>query len=369
MAEFRNKGDALTGQVPGQVQGQVQGPGQGPGLASGSVPGFAARNLALPPHDGLSATEIIAGGLSVLWLVLSGGFFLLVPPGDGNGARFDSLRFVLVIVAIFLPVAMIWVAAAAARSSRVMREESRRLHAAIDAMRQTYLADRQARGAPGAAPSTVERKLAEIAQATRQTETALATFTSSRDPRAAAPRPQAKAAVPDDQPTLALGTPSDEIGPPLSRPDMIRALNFPDTDKDEAGFAALRRALRDRTARQLVQASQDVLTLLSQDGIYMDDLRPDRAKPEIWRRFAKGERGRAVAALGGVRDRSCLALTIGRMREDTIFRDAAHHFLRLFDRMLIAFEPEATDEDIADLSETRTARAFMLLGRVTGAFD
>ncbi len=119
----------------------------------------------------------------------------------------------------------------------------------------------------------------------------------------------------------------------------------------------------------MVQAAQDILTLLSQDGIYMDDLRPDRARPEIWRRFANGERGRAMAALGGVRDRSSLTLTSGRMREDTIFRDAAHHFLRRFDKTLIGFEPEATDEEIAALSETRTARAFMLLGRVTGAFD
>jgi hypothetical protein len=57
------------------------------------------------------------------------------------------------------------------------------------------------------------------------------------------------------------------------------------------------------------------------------------------------------------------------MREDAIFRDAAHHFLRRFDQMLVAFEPQATDEEIAALSETRTARAFMLVGRVTGAFD
>ena len=52
-----------------------------------------------------------------------------------------------------------------------------------------------------------------------------------------------------------------------------------------------------------------MLTLLSQDGIYMDDLRPDRARPEAWRQFAEGARGREVAALGGVRDRSSLALT------------------------------------------------------------
>jgi hypothetical protein len=119
----------------------------------------------------------------------------------------------------------------------------------------------------------------------------------------------------------------------------------------------------------LVQAAQDVLTLLSQDGIYMDDLTPDRARPEVWRRFAMGERGRSMAALGGIRDRSSLALSAGRMREDTIFRDAAHHFLRLFDKGLVNFEPEASDEEIAQLADTRSARAFMVLGRVTGAFD
>ena len=112
-----------------------------------------------------------------------------------------------------------------------------------------------------------------------------------------------------------------------------------------------------------------MLTLLSQDGIYMDDMRPDRARPEVWRRFAKGERGKVVASLGGIRDRSSLALSAGRMREDTIFRDTAHHFLRKFDNMLQSLEPEASDEEISDLSETRTARAFMLLGRITGAFD
>ena len=117
-----------------------------------------------------------------------------------------------------------------------------------------------------------------------------------------------------------------------------------------------------------MQAAQDVLTLLSQDGIYMDDLRPDRARPEVWRQFAQGQRGREVAALGGVRDRSCLALTTGRMREDQIFRDTAHHFLRRFDQLLAGFEPQASDEELAALAETRSARAFMLLGRVAGTF-
>ncbi|MCB1398135.1 MAG: hypothetical protein KDJ98_19635, partial [Rhodobacteraceae bacterium] len=99
-----------------------------------------------------------------------------------------------------------------------------------------------------------------------------------------------------------------------------------------------------------------------------DDLRPDRARPEVWRAFAVGARGREVAALGGVRDRSCLALTYARMRSDPGFREAAHRFLRAYDRRFQEFESAASDGDIARLAETRSARAFMLLGRVTGIF-
>jgi len=56
----------------------------------------------------------------------------------------------------------------------------------------------------------------------------------------------------------------------------------------------------------------------------------------------------------------------GRIR---FFRDAVHHFLRRFDQTFARFESHASDQDIAALSDTRTARAFMLLGRVTGTFD
>lgn len=318
-------------------------------------------------NDPSRASEIIALVLSFCWVAMVGLFFLLLPPETTTTDRFDSLRFILIIIAIFMPVAMIWVATAASRSARIMREESQRLQAAIDGMRKTYIENRA--GSGGAMQPTVEKKLNEIAQVARKTETAIATFASSRPPVQKLQITNIGTARNDDQAALALGTSAEDIAAPLPNMDLIRALNFPDNDQDTRGFDALRRALKDRNARQLVQAAQDILTLLSQDGIYMDDLRPDRARPEIWRRFAAGERGRAMASLGGIRDRSSLTLTSGRMREDTIFRDAAHHFLRRFDKTLIAFEPDATDEEIAALSETRTARAFMLLGRVTGAFD
>ncbi len=317
----------------------------------------------------VTATEWIAGALSIGWLVAMAVFFQVT--NDPAAPPLDSLRFVMTLLAVFLPVALIWVAAVAARSSRIMREESRRLQAAVDAMRQSYVQAQQTQSA-GMKPS-VERKLEEIAAAQRKTEAAVATFTSIRpetDPRRAesAAIPQGAPAS-EEQAALPLGTPAEAIPAPVNVADFIRALNFPENAEDSEGFRALRRALRDRNTAQLVQASQDVLTMLSQDGVYMDDLAPDRAKPEIWRRFAQGERGRTIADLGGVRDRSSLALAAGRMRQDPIFRDSVHHFLRRFDTTLSAFERTATDEELAALSDTRTARAFMLLGRVTGTFS
>jgi hypothetical protein len=282
---------------------------------------------------------------------------------------------VLTLLVVFLPLALIWASVVTLRSVRALRAEAQRLQATVEAMRAAYVQSQQV--AQAVAKPSVEKKLDELAASARHTETVLASFTSRRDKtltQASADRKAAlvapRPAPPEqEQPGLALGTPAEDMRPPLSVADFIKALQFPESPDDKDGFRALRLALEDRTTAKLIRAAQDVLTLLAQEGIYMDDLKPDRARSELWRRFASGERGRAIAALGGIRDRSSLALTTGRMREDTVFRDAGHHFLRCFDKTFAAFEPNATDEELAELADTRTARAFMLFGRVTGTFD
>ncbi len=313
--------------------------------------------------SGLSAAETIALVLTVVWLAGVTVFFFVM--GRGAEGGIDPLRTVMLLFAVFMPVALFWVAALAMNSARVMREEAARLQTAIDAMRQAYVAQTQTahmRPSP-----SVERKLDQImaAQSRQGAESAFATFASIREEkaRAAPPPPPAK----EEQPSFAL-VDTPEPSAEVSIEDFITALNFPETAEDRQGFRALRRAMQDRRAAELITASQDILTLLSQEGIYMDDLTPDRARPEIWRRFAEGQRGKPIATLGGIRDRSCLALTAARMRNDPVFRDAAHHFLRKFDKVFSEFEKSATDAEIAALAETRTARAFMLLGRVTGIF-
>lgn len=321
------------------------------------------------PQTSLGALEWVAGAMSLIWLGAVGAYVWTAPEGAG------TLGLVLTLLVVFLPLALIWASVVTLRSVRALRAEAQRLQATVEAMRAAYVQSQQA--AQAVAKPSVEKKLDELAASARHTETVLASFTSRRDQtltQASADRKAAlvapRPAPPEqEQPGLALGTPAEDMRPPLSVADFIKALQFPESPDDKDGFRALRLALEDRTTAKLIRASQDVLTLLAQEGIYMDDLKPDRARSELWRRFASGERGRAIAALGGIRDRSSLALTTGRMREDTVFRDAGHHFLRCFDKTFAAFEPNATDEELAELADTRTARAFMLFGRVTGTFD
>jgi hypothetical protein len=328
--------------------------------------GLSTRPAAEPRFQ---VTEVVAGLLSVVW-VIAVVTYVLRMPNDGTGGM---LGLVMTLLVVFLPLVLIWASVMTLRSIRVLRAEAARLQSTVDAMRKAYLANQQG-GAVGLKPS-VERKIDEIAASTRHAETALATFTSRRDTALSVPSVDRKAAMAlpratmDDQPGLALGTPAEDMRAPISTQDFIRALQFPENADDREGFRALRTALEDRQTAKLIRSAQDVLTLLSQEGIYMDDLPPDRAHPDVWRRFAAGERGRSIAGLGGIRDRSSLALTAARMREDPIFRDAGHHFLRTFDRAFAQFEKTATDGDLVDLSDTRTARAFMLFGRVTGTFD
>ena len=334
-----------------------------------SEPDNRLRDIAAAAPGGagrLSAAEWVAAGLSLIWVAAVAAYVYSDTSGTG------ALGLVLTLLVVFLPLALIWTSVITLRSGRALRAEAARLQASFQAMRPAFVAQQQG----AALRPSVERKLDEIDAVTRHTETAIASFNSRRDASLTQPSADRRAALvppprqPEtDEPGLALGTPAEALRVPITVADFVRAVQFPESADDKEGFRALRLALEDRTVAKLIRAAQDVLTLLSQEGIYMDDLKPDRARPELWRRFAQGERGRGIAALGGVRDRSSLALTGARMREDPIFRDAAHHFLRSFDRVFSEFEKEASDAEISAFADTRTARAFMLFGRVTGTFD
>lgn len=182
-------------------------------------------------------------------------------------------------------------------------------------------------------------------------------------PRAATNRPAPPAAEPRPSSAAQPGGNED-----LSLPDLIRALHFPETPDDMAGFRALQRALRHHKAGQVVQAAQDMLTLLSQDGLYMDDIDPDSLDPAIWRRIAAGER-QAAPPPAAAADEAAIRTCAERMRGNTVYRDTAQHFLRRFDQMLADMVPEISDEAIEAMAATRSARAFLLVGRAAGVFE
>jgi hypothetical protein len=295
------------------------------------------------PWELMGRAERIAAGASLGWAVIA-----------GLAMALGGQSLVGPVLVVVVPVALIWIGLFASHASRSAREESHRLRAEIQTLQRSLRT--QARG--GGLPAELDRRLAGIERAARQTETALAGFGVMRPE----PAPEAEAEMPEPTPA--------PPPPMLGRAEMARALNFPDSDQDLEGFAALRAALRDTRARQLIQASQDVLTLLSQDGIYMDDLAPPPAPAEAWRALARGERGEPLAPLAIGLDADGMAqVAAARMGEDTIFRDTSQHFLRLFDRMLDDYCDGAQDEEIALLAETRTGRAFRLLGAAAGNFS
>ena len=304
-------------------------------------------------HDGLHRTELIGAGLALGWLAIAGLVIFLSPSPD---APFDGLRFITLLVVLFLPVAVIVVAMSCGRSLRLMRDETYRLQVCIDKLR------RENKAAPATRPE--EQVPAAGGHPSGPVPVRPQGFAEAAQPWA----PQPTDAAPVYQPTLALEPVPPTAHLPLDHADLVRALHFPDDENDSDGFAALRRALKDRDARKLVQAAQDVLTLLSQDGIYMDDMHNAPVGAEMWRQFAKGERGDHVAALGAVQDETMLETVTSRLRRDPIFRDAAHHFLRRFDRMLVTFEQRGDDDELLAMADTRTARAFVLLGRAAGTF-
>lgn len=350
---------------------------------------------------GYGPAEIVAGVIALVWVTAAGIYFWTAPGGEDTAGP----GLVLTLLVLLLPLVLLGAAVATYRSVRQLRAEAAELQSTVDAMRNAYLASQQsaAAGMGTAAPAPLGADPARAADprpsdsrpaeprpvdpqpAAPQPRTVAprtaapapaASFASRRDASLSEPSADRRATLAparahpgEDQPGLALGTPPESATAPLEPGDFIRALEFPESPEDREGFRALRLALADRSVAKLIRAAQDALTLLAQDGIFMDDLSPDRARPELWRRFAAGERGRTMAALGGIHDRSSLALTAGRMREDPVFRDAAHHFLRAFDRSFAEFEKVASDAEISALADTRTARAFMLFGRVAGIFD
>lgn len=306
-----------------------------------------AKVSSLAQRDALTRIGI---ALTAAWLFLMALFWVLAPGGDGSAG--GVARLVAAAGAI-LPLALIWMAVTLARSIAMLRAEADDLRERLAQMREM-----------AATRSLPPRREADAPALIKSAIPTPATLPAPPPPPTAVANPRPR---PSDTRQAAMRFDAPE-SVAVSPETLIRALNFPDGPEDADAIAAMREALRDHDNSRLLRAAQDVVTLLAGQDLYMDDLPADPSNPSVWRRFAEGTRGSGVAALGGIHDEMALQIAADYLRGDEIFRDAAHHFLRQFDTAITRLVPELDDAEIEVLAETRSARAFMLLGRVAGIF-
>lgn len=310
---------------------------------------------------------------AALWCGLY--LFVLAPAPAGALALVGQVFYFL------LPLALIGMATMLAHRVQELAAEAAALRKELSGLRVESLRagteTRPARVSPAPPPAAAaeEAPMAVDARPLPAGDAATAPVAPPQRPAARAAAPADNGAAPRPAPDAASAArpapapAAGETGEDLSLPDLIRALHFPETPEDVAGFRALQRALRHHKAGQVVQAAQDMLTLLSQDGLYMDDLAVEPAAPAIWRQLAAGDRPAAAAALASAGSDAAVRACAEKLRGNTVYRDTAQHFLRRFDRMLADMVPEISDEAVEALAATRSARAFLLVGSAAGVFE
>ncbi|MFC0342379.1 hypothetical protein [Paracoccus niistensis] len=295
--------------------------------------------------EGRDPAALVGLAASAAWVALVLLFWLLGP----EGSPASGLGRLLALAGVILPLALIWIAVGLARAIEELRTEAALLRARMDMLRGSGREDEPE--ALGVRPAAEPRPRAEPrppAQARPAAARAPAT-------RPAAPRPS--------------DLPPEPPPPPVQAEPatLIIALNFPDGPDDHEVISALRTALADPEAAKVIRAAQDIVTLLAQQGVYTDDLRASVASATPWRRFIAGQRGPALADLAAA-DPDSAEVIARAMRADEVFRDAAQHFMRQFDRTLARSADELGDEGILALASTRSGRAFALLAQVMGMF-
>ena len=350
---------------------------------SGARPGRAgAAVFATRPRRLAAAASLV---WAVIVLAYAAGFAANAPEGRGTAAL-DLLFFAAVLA---LPAGLVWLGALLADEIAALRARVDALGAALPALSAELATTRAVvasegpvsagdigralREALAEGPRAEEaERLARLIEGQEEMRHALRALVERRGATHAAPpvpepAPEPRPPVPAAEPEAGAAEPPG-AEPRPSWEVLARALDFPRDAEDRAGFRALREANRHSGLAQALRAAEDLLTLFAELGLYMDDLAPAPAAPEAWRRYVAGARGAEVAEAGGITDAEALDKTRARMASDPIFRDTAQHFLRRFDAVLAEFAPGASDEALAALIDTRSARAFMLIARLRGRF-
>ena len=355
--------------------------------------GVGDRLAAMPRFRRWAAAASL--GWAVLVLAYGAGF-LSVAGGLGGGMLFVGAM--LFLMALVLPLLAVWLAAWLAEELERQREIAAALAEVAAPLAAALASTREALGqqTPATSPEAIHRVVQNAVIGSRpdysvpldrllagqaRVEVALQKLTQRRPSTEPEPAVADLPAPPPPPPPPPAPPPALAAEPPLPLmpeeeaparpdwPDLVRALDFPRDAEDREGFRALKAALRHHSLAQTLQAAEDVLNLLSQEGVFVDELPVAPFDAGAWRRFMAGRRGPEVTGLGAISDARALDAARGLMRSDPIFRDSALFFQRRFDGVLGEFASRAGDPELEALAGTRSGRAFMMLARLSGSLD
>lgn len=273
-------------------------------------------------------------------------FILFVPAGSRAIPDPDLLINGVVVLG---PVVLIWQVATLYKLSRNTKEDIWALHAEIGALRAEPDSGSFADSYAGTADPDIhadpwekeEPELSHDAMPEAPDSGAVADEAAPADPE---PAPQAEAA--------------------LSLSTVIRALSFANDDNDAEGFEAVDRARDDERIAGILDASQRVLHRLAEIDIFMDNLTPDIATPEVWRLHAANAGDNEISTLGGIAETQVFEQVSDLLEQDPEFREQASLMMHRINEQMLHIIGTADDDQILQFARSRTVLAFILLGNV-----
>lgn len=266
----------------------------------------------------------------------------------------DTLRSA---VALIGPILLIWLAAAHFGSSRNTRDHIWALHSELHSLRESLQPEAQREeDAFQEEPIYPHAETEEHAEFEPPAETEPSTESYEPD------TPLASDAESEAQPEAAEPEYAARMSLPLDT--LIRALSFADHEDDTEGFEAIDRAMDDEATAKLLEASQDVLHRLSALDIFVDNLTLDIAQPDVWRFHAANANKSEIATLGAVAETDVLGLVANLVEQDGQFRESAQNLVDQVNDQMMDIIGDADADQVAAFANSRTIRAFILLGNI-----
>ena len=265
----------------------------------------------------------------------------------------DTLRDA---VALIGPILLIWLAAAHFRSSRNARDHIWALYSELNSLRESLYPEAQ-REEDGFQEEPLDThaepelpgEIEPVAEAYEHDPTLTSDTEYEEQPEAASP------SHPETDSAARMSLPLDTL---------IRALSFADHEDDTEGFEAIDRAMDNDATARLLEASQDVLHRLSTLDIFMDNLSLDIAQHEVWRFHAANASKSEIATLGAITETDVLERVANLLEQDGQFRESAQNLIDQVNDQMMDIIGDADADQVAAFANSRTIRAFILLGNI-----